>query len=188
MDLVKSPQLPQHVVGARGLAATSCMLRPVWCILLVEALPFKLVPSRLPHLNIPDKYEREAGRYWDLFYRRNENRFFKDRHWFESEFPQLLRASTVLEVRHGWQAAAAGGCDEWRRGPAANSGSSAHEAQVTHALAACCPTHATLSHPPHRPPAFMGGRWAAAWATLSSHSWPSTPPPSSIAATLRPAR
>ena len=46
-----------------------------------------------------DKYEREAGRYWDLFYRRNEDRFFKDRHYFDREFPELLTAKTVLEVQ-----------------------------------------------------------------------------------------
>jgi methyltransferase-like protein 6 len=36
-----------------------------------------------------DKYEREAKRNWDLFYRRNETNFFKDRHYIEREFPQI---------------------------------------------------------------------------------------------------
>jgi hypothetical protein len=44
------------------------------------------------------KYEREAGRFWHLFYLRNQDRFFKDRHYFEAEFPQLLAARCVLEV------------------------------------------------------------------------------------------
>ncbi|GAB4823086.1 hypothetical protein N2152v2_010132 [Parachlorella kessleri] len=48
-----------------------------------------------------DKYEREASRYWDLFYRRNEDRFFRDRHYFDREFPELLSAQTVLEVGCG---------------------------------------------------------------------------------------
>lgn len=33
-----------------------------------------------------------------LFYRRNLDRFFKDRHYFDREFPELLKAGTVLEV------------------------------------------------------------------------------------------
>jgi methyltransferase-like protein 6 len=36
-----------------------------------------------------DKYEREARKNWDLFYRRNETNFFKDRHYIEREFPQI---------------------------------------------------------------------------------------------------
>lgn len=47
----------------------------------------------------PAKYEEEAGRYWDLFYKRNSDKFFKDRHYFEKEWPQLTQgALTVLEV------------------------------------------------------------------------------------------
>lgn len=47
-----------------------------------------------------DKYENNAGRYWDLFYKRNADKFFKDRHYFDKEFPELLQADlTVLEVR-----------------------------------------------------------------------------------------
>lgn len=33
-----------------------------------------------------------------MFYRRNRDRFFKDRHYFQREFPELLTAGTVLEV------------------------------------------------------------------------------------------
>ncbi|PSC75016.1 S-adenosyl-L-methionine-dependent methyltransferases superfamily [Micractinium conductrix] len=56
-------------------------------------------------VNVPPelaaKYESEAGRYWDLFYKRNEDRFFKDRHYFGREWPQLLSAQHVLEVGCG---------------------------------------------------------------------------------------
>lgn len=27
------------------------------------------------------KLEREAKRHWDIFYKRNETKFFRDRHW-----------------------------------------------------------------------------------------------------------
>uniref|UniRef100_A0A182K991 tRNA N(3)-methylcytidine methyltransferase n=1 Tax=Anopheles christyi TaxID=43041 RepID=A0A182K991_9DIPT len=36
------------------------------------------------------KLEQEARKHWDLFYKRNENRFFKDRHWTTREFGELL--------------------------------------------------------------------------------------------------
>lgn len=36
------------------------------------------------------KFEREARKNWDLFYKRNQTNFFKDRHWTTREFEQLL--------------------------------------------------------------------------------------------------
>uniref|UniRef100_A0A1B0BW20 tRNA N(3)-methylcytidine methyltransferase n=1 Tax=Glossina palpalis gambiensis TaxID=67801 RepID=A0A1B0BW20_9MUSC len=36
------------------------------------------------------KLEAEAQKHWDLFYKRNETRFFKDRHWTTREFKELL--------------------------------------------------------------------------------------------------
>lgn len=45
------------------------------------------------------KYENEAGRFWEAFYQRNADKFFKDRHYFDKEFPELLEGQlTVLEV------------------------------------------------------------------------------------------
>ncbi|XP_020710865.2 tRNA N(3)-methylcytidine methyltransferase METTL6 [Athalia rosae] len=50
--------------------------------------------------------EKEAKKHWDLFYKRNETRFFKDRHWTTREFEELLdlggvNNGTLLEVGCG---------------------------------------------------------------------------------------
>ncbi len=37
-----------------------------------------------------DKLEKDARKNWDLFYKRNGTRFFKDRHWTSREFSELL--------------------------------------------------------------------------------------------------
>ncbi len=35
------------------------------------------------------KLEQEARKNWDLFYKRNETKFFKDRHWTKADLQQL---------------------------------------------------------------------------------------------------
>lgn len=49
------------------------------------------------------KYRRDSCKSWNLFYKRNETRFFKDRHWTWQEFPWLLKVSklTLLEIGCG---------------------------------------------------------------------------------------
>ncbi|XP_045169230.2 tRNA N(3)-methylcytidine methyltransferase METTL6-like [Mercenaria mercenaria] len=37
------------------------------------------------------KYEAEAQKNWDLFYKRNTTKFFKDRHWTKREFAELVQ-------------------------------------------------------------------------------------------------
>lgn len=41
------------------------------------------------------KLEADARKHWDLFYKRNETRFFKDRHWTTREFEELLASDGV---------------------------------------------------------------------------------------------
>lgn len=38
-----------------------------------------------------NKLEKDAKKNWDLFYKRNQDKFFKDRHWTLEEFQELLQ-------------------------------------------------------------------------------------------------
>ena len=46
-----------------------------------------------------EKFERNASRYWDRFYKEHQDGFFRDRHYLHREFPALEEgAPTILEV------------------------------------------------------------------------------------------
>ncbi|KAK8505259.1 hypothetical protein V6N12_067229 [Hibiscus sabdariffa] len=50
------------------------------------------------------KYERDAKKYWDQFYRRHQDKFFKDRHYLDKEWDQYFSRSgrkVILEVGCG---------------------------------------------------------------------------------------
>lgn len=47
------------------------------------------------------KYREDAAKNWNLFYRRNETRFFRDRHWIGREFPELMQAVPLRVLEAG---------------------------------------------------------------------------------------
>ncbi|XP_056166606.1 uncharacterized protein LOC115674535 isoform X1 [Syzygium oleosum] len=51
-----------------------------------------------------DKYEREARKYWDIFYKRHQDKFFKDRHYLDKEWGRYFSGAgkrIILEVGCG---------------------------------------------------------------------------------------
>lgn len=55
--------------------------------------------------DVIEKYEKEADKYWDAFYDIHTNRFFKDRHWLFTEFPELTgnedKSQRIFEIGSG---------------------------------------------------------------------------------------
>eukprot|EP00752_Nemacystus_decipiens_P003279 g3035.t1 len=45
-----------------------------------------------------EKFEREARKSWDLFYRRNKGNFFKDRHYLGKVFPELCETDADRDL------------------------------------------------------------------------------------------
>lgn len=60
------------------------------CLTQEEIDKMNLQNTRMVSEFQANKLEREAKKHWDLFYKRNTNRFFKDRHWTTREFDELL--------------------------------------------------------------------------------------------------
>ena len=62
--------------------------------------PLELTEEHLAALALQDsrpmkefratKFHKDAKKHWDLFYKRNETRFFKDRHWTTREFQGMI--------------------------------------------------------------------------------------------------
>ncbi|KAL7121883.1 hypothetical protein ACP275_01G011500 [Erythranthe tilingii] len=51
-----------------------------------------------------DKYEKDAKKYWDIFYKRHQDKFFKDRHYLEKEWGHHFSEEgtrAILEVGCG---------------------------------------------------------------------------------------
>lgn len=71
-----------------------------------EEEKLKLQNSRLISAYQANKINVESKKHWDLFYKRNDTRFFKDRHWTLREFKEILGRSiternVLLEVGCG---------------------------------------------------------------------------------------
>jgi methyltransferase-like protein 6 len=56
------------------------------------------------------KYEDQAKRYWDVFYKSNTTNFFKDRHYLHEEFQELGRALESEESKERVQTLFEIGC------------------------------------------------------------------------------
>ncbi|KAE8649910.1 uncharacterized protein LOC101211005 isoform X2 [Cucumis sativus] len=51
-----------------------------------------------------EKYEKDAKKYWDIFYKKHQDRFFKDRHYLDKEWGQYFcveERKVVLEIGCG---------------------------------------------------------------------------------------
>lgn len=71
-----------------------------------EEEKLKLQNSRLISAFQANKVNTESKKHWDLFYKRNDTRFFKDRHWTLREFKEILgtdinQRNILLEVGCG---------------------------------------------------------------------------------------
>ncbi|PHU28535.1 hypothetical protein BC332_00628 [Capsicum chinense] len=60
--------------------------------------------NHVPLIYPPNKYERDAKKYWDIFYKRHQDKFFKDRHYLDKEWGQYFSGTegkVILEVGCG---------------------------------------------------------------------------------------
>lgn len=59
---------------------------------------FNAIFTVLPFL--AEEYDNRANEYWNDFYTIHENRFFKDRHWLFTEFPELAPQCSLNHESH----------------------------------------------------------------------------------------
>lgn len=83
-----------------------CSISAVKTLTEDELQRIKVQDARLVPEFKANVLEKDAAKFWDLFYKRNESRFFKDRHWTTREFVELLdenskESRTLLEIGCG---------------------------------------------------------------------------------------
>lgn len=54
--------------------------------------------SRLISETKAKKLEKDVKRHWDIFYKRNETKFFRDRHWTTREFQELINFDSEQRI------------------------------------------------------------------------------------------
>lgn len=78
---IKDQQLPDELIAS------------IKSLTIDEQNKLNAQNSRLVSAHQAVQLEQNARRHWDIFYKRNETRFFKDRHWTTREFQELLTIS-----------------------------------------------------------------------------------------------
>ena len=74
-----------------------------------------------------EKYEKDARKNWDVFYKNNQDKFFKDRHYFAREFPHIFPEGADV----------GGGGDDESDGPALEASDGKDAASTSRPSAAC---------------------------------------------------
>ena len=83
------------------VAESSISLRVERTLTPGELELLRLQNSRTISVFKQEKLEAEASKHWDVFYKRNSTKFFKDRHWTTREFIDLSGAKvTFLTIFH----------------------------------------------------------------------------------------
>ena len=82
--------MPHKAVGesSSGEAEAVCSIASVRELSEEEKLKLEADKSLVSDFK-QMKLEKEAKKNWDLFYKRNTTKFFKDRHWTKREFEEL---------------------------------------------------------------------------------------------------
>ena len=104
MDLARCPDVPRQAAGTHGegrsrlepaLERRDTHQQSAMNSFEILILNQSFAGSRAEAL------EADAARYWHLFYLRNQDSFFKDRHYLDREFPLLRDAASIVEIGCG---------------------------------------------------------------------------------------